>query len=108
MQSCVSDYSDAYYDLKRLIMVQFPFPLVQMARTFLFFYVFTLPFELVTNMNYVTWSDVLTIFFLTYGYIGIELVSMEMDGKPFISFLFINAFFLRFFPPLNIMVRSFW
>lgn len=81
LQAHMTEFTDAYYGLKRLIMMQFPFPLVQMARTFLFFYVYTLPFELVAEMDNAIWSDFLIIFFLTYGYVGIELVSMEMDGK---------------------------
>jgi len=50
-----------------------------MGRTFLFFWVFTLPFALVNDMGEVRVADLAIIFFLTYGYVGLEFVSMEMD-----------------------------
>lgn len=77
--TCVDSFSTAYYGLKRLITTPFPFPLIQMGRTFLFFWVFTLPFALVNDMGEVCVADLAIIFFLTYGYVGLEFVSMEMD-----------------------------
>lgn len=77
--TCVDAFATAYYGLKRLITTPFPFPLIQMGRTFLFFWVFTLPFALVNDMGEVLVADLAIIFFLTYGYVGLEFVSMEMD-----------------------------
>ena len=79
----ISDFSASYYGLKKLITTPFPFPLVQMARTFLYFWIFTLPFALVMDMQTSVWATMMTIFFLTYGYVGLEFVSIEMDGKLF-------------------------
>eukprot|EP00816_Leptocylindrus_hargravesii_P008979 CAMPEP_0196807430 /NCGR_PEP_ID=MMETSP1362-20130617/7413_1 /TAXON_ID=163516 /ORGANISM="Leptocylindrus danicus, Strain CCMP1856" /LENGTH=349 /DNA_ID=CAMNT_0042181359 /DNA_START=477 /DNA_END=1526 /DNA_ORIENTATION=- len=75
----IDAYSQSLYGLRRLVTTPFPFPLVQMARTFLMFWLFTMPFVLVNDMGD-NWSiDLLIVFFLTYGYAGLELVSMEMD-----------------------------
>jgi len=62
---------------------------VQMARTFLFFWVFSLPLVLVADVDdsastigytiHDTVEALLIIFFCTYGFLGLEYVSMEMD-----------------------------
>lgn len=56
----------------------FPFPLVQMARTFLFFYVFTVPFALLSDSSNV-FVHCIVIFILTFGFMGLEIVSIELD-----------------------------
>lgn len=56
----------------------YPFPLVQMTRTFLFLYVFSLPFALADDIDQLT-PYLLVVFFFTYGFIGLELISIEMD-----------------------------
>mmetsp|Transcript_3582 Transcript_3582/g.5422 ORF Transcript_3582/g.5422 Transcript_3582/m.5422 type:complete len:382 (-) Transcript_3582:156-1301(-) len=74
----VSGFLKAYAGLKKLINTPFPFPLVQMARTFLFFWVFTLPFALCSNAKELP-GILLSTFFITYGFVGLEYVSMELD-----------------------------
>lgn len=74
----VSDFVSAFHGLKKLITTPFPFPLVQMARTFLFFWIFTLPFALVREISEPV-QAMLIVFFTTYGFIGLEYVSMELD-----------------------------
>ena len=50
-----------------------------MARTFLFFYVYTVPFALLSdNTNPI--AHCVVIFFLTYGFMGLEFVSIELDN----------------------------
>lgn len=49
-----------------------------MARTFLFFYVFTLPFALVGDSSGVV-ADICIVLILTYGFLGLEYVAMELD-----------------------------
>ena len=56
----------------------FPFPLVQMARTFLFFYVFSFPFALLSDSSS-GHVHCIVIFVLTYGFMGLELVSIELE-----------------------------
>ena len=49
-----------------------------MTRTFLFVWVFSLPLALANDIKEAT--PLLTvIFFLTYGFFGLELISIEMD-----------------------------
>eukprot|EP00565_Helicotheca_tamesis_P000730 CAMPEP_0185732368 /NCGR_PEP_ID=MMETSP1171-20130828/15898_1 /TAXON_ID=374046 /ORGANISM="Helicotheca tamensis, Strain CCMP826" /LENGTH=252 /DNA_ID=CAMNT_0028401831 /DNA_START=401 /DNA_END=1159 /DNA_ORIENTATION=- len=74
----VSDYVAAFHGLKKLMTTPFPFPLVQMARTFLFFWVFTIPFAIVGDISDPIDAMIIN-FFITYGFIGLEYVSMELD-----------------------------
>lgn len=57
----------------------FPFPLVQMAQTFLFFFVFTLPFALLNDSSNDLYL-IVAIFVITYGFMGLESVSIELDN----------------------------
>jgi predicted membrane chloride channel (bestrophin family) len=70
-----------FQGLKKLITTPFPFPLVQMTRTFLFIWVFTLPTVICysQDMNRKPYDEALLIFFITYGFIGLEYVAMELD-----------------------------
>jgi putative membrane protein len=72
-----ADIVSAYHGLMKLINTPFPFPLVQMTRTFLFVWVFTLPFALMSDNERA--FSLITIFFITYGFIGLEFVSIELD-----------------------------
>jgi predicted membrane chloride channel (bestrophin family) len=49
-----------------------------MARTFLFFYVYTMPFALLSVVNKPI-EDICLSFIVTYGFVGIEFVSIELD-----------------------------
>eukprot|EP00559_Dactyliosolen_fragilissimus_P007720 CAMPEP_0184859442 /NCGR_PEP_ID=MMETSP0580-20130426/4446_1 /TAXON_ID=1118495 /ORGANISM="Dactyliosolen fragilissimus" /LENGTH=300 /DNA_ID=CAMNT_0027356077 /DNA_START=281 /DNA_END=1183 /DNA_ORIENTATION=+ len=73
-----SDYLKGYHMAVDLITTPFPFPLVQMARTFMFLWVFTLPLALIGS-DYGVAGIVSLIFILTYGFLGLEYVSMELD-----------------------------
>lgn len=85
----VQDFIAAYHGHRKLITTPFPFPMVQMARTFLFFWVFSLPLVLIPDadndkatLSYTIHDTVevlLIIFFCTYGFLGLEYVSMELD-----------------------------
>merc|ERR1712127_997824 len=55
----------------------FPFPITQMARTILFFWVSTLPFALCHD-DYPVLGVCVLVFVISFGFIGLELVSMEM------------------------------
>jgi predicted membrane chloride channel (bestrophin family) len=56
-----------------------PFPLIQMTRTFLFLYIFTVPFVFLSDDSS-TFAHCFTIFLLTYGFMGLEVVSIELDN----------------------------
>ena len=66
LYSLVSDFVQAYHGLMKLVTTPFPFPLVQMTRTFLFIWVFTLPWVLVNDLQKIP-ALVFSIFFITYG-----------------------------------------
>jgi predicted membrane chloride channel (bestrophin family) len=51
--------------------------LVQMTRLFLFSWVCTLP--LVLLVDYRLWSSMLIVILVTFGFVGIEYVSMALD-----------------------------
>lgn len=79
MLDCVTDFIKAFHGLKKLVETPFPFPLVQMTRTFLFVWVFTLPFVLCHDDNNYPFDPLLMIFLTTFGFIGVEFVCMELD-----------------------------
>ena len=56
-----------------------PFPLVQMARTLVMVYVFTLPLVFLGDGNSNFWEDCITTFLLTYGFLGLDTTSVELD-----------------------------
>lgn len=66
LYALVSDFIKAYHGLMKLVTTPFPFPLVQMTRTFLFIWVFTLPWVLVNDLQKIS-ALVFTVFFITYG-----------------------------------------
>jgi len=78
LHAFVSNFVTAYHGLMKLITTPFPFPLVQMARTFLFIWIFSLPFVLVRDVSKLPALSLL-IFFITYGFVGLEFVSIELD-----------------------------
>lgn len=74
----VTQFASAWSGLAKLVSTPFPFPLVQMARSFLFFWIYSLPFALAGTGEDPT-QTMMLMFFLTYGFAGIEHVSMELD-----------------------------
>lgn len=73
----VTSFQDAYHGFRVLVFTPYPFPLVQMTRTFLFFWVYSLP--LVLLKEYRVWSSLLIVLLVTFGFIGVEYVSMALD-----------------------------
>ncbi|GAX22612.1 hypothetical protein FisN_14Hh245 [Fistulifera solaris] len=74
----VDVFMGGYYGIQGFLMTPVPFPLVQMARMFLFFYVFTVPFVLIGDSSSVI-AHCCQAFVLTYGFVGLELVAIELD-----------------------------
>lgn len=75
----VDHFMGGYYGIRAFLTAPVPFPLVQMARTFLFFYVFTVPFVLIGDSSSVV-AHCCQIFVFTYGFVGLEIVAIEMDN----------------------------
>lgn len=76
--NCTNDFLNAYSELMVQISTPQPFPMVQMTKTFLFAYVFTLPFVLASYLQHQA-ALIFMTFFITYGLVGLELVGIEMD-----------------------------
>jgi len=74
----VSEFITAYHGLMKLITTPFPFPLVQMTRTFLLVWIFTLPWVLMNSTKKLP-ALILIVFTITYAFVGLEFVSIELD-----------------------------
>jgi len=64
-----------------MLITPYPFPLVQMSRTLLFFWVFTLPFVIENSIDNI-YHCCFIVFLITYGFLGLEYVSIEL-ADPF-------------------------
>jgi len=73
-----SDLVSAYSNIMKDVTTPYPFPLVQMSRTFLFAWVITLPLALSNDIEN-PYPLFFVVFFLTYGFLGLEFISIEMD-----------------------------
>lgn len=66
--------------MRKFLTTPVPFPLIQMTRTIVLVYVFTLPMVFLkddaVNLMY---EHCVLVFLLTYGFVGLELVSIELD-----------------------------
>lgn len=74
----VDNCLNAFYSIDKMIHTQYPFPLVQMGRTILLFWIYTLPFAL-EHDNYSILGVCMLIFILTYGFVGLESACIEMS-----------------------------
>jgi len=77
---CVDTFMSGYYGVRKFLTTPVPFPLIQMARTFLFLYIFTVPMVLVTDETSSHVARCLIVFMITFGFMGLELVAIEMDN----------------------------
>lgn len=79
LHGSVDAFMQGYYGMRVFLTTPVPFPLVQMARTFLFLYVFTIPFVLLADKSGLL-AHVGAVFVMTYGFVGLELVAIELDN----------------------------
>lgn len=78
----VNSFMDGYHSITKLLTTPVPFPLIQMTATFMWFYVFTVPFALLSADDTSVLSAVahcLVTFALTYGFVGMDLISIQLD-----------------------------
>jgi predicted membrane chloride channel (bestrophin family) len=75
----LQEYTREYTNLLILSSTPIPFPLTQMGRAFLFIWVFSMPLVLLEGPFSDFWSALAFLFFLTYGFIGLELVSIKLS-----------------------------
>ena len=73
----VEDFLRAFHGFRVLVFTPYPFPLLQMTRAFLFLWVYTLP--LVLLKDYRLGSSFLIVILISFGFIGVEYVSMSLD-----------------------------
>lgn len=76
--SIVDNLNHAYCAQKRVHITPPPFPMVQMSRTITFVWVFLLPVVLMEDESSVM-AHCFVVFFVTFAFIGLELVAIEVD-----------------------------
>lgn len=74
----VDRFVNAYHGMLKNWSTPFPFPMVQMARFLLLVWIYTLPFALVNVITKLA-PLLILIFFITFGFVGLEQVSIELD-----------------------------
>ncbi|KAG7368456.1 bestrophin, RFP-TM, chloride channel [Nitzschia inconspicua] len=82
MVNKLQEFIFSYNSLLILASTPLPFPLVQMGRAFLFLWTFSMPLVLLGGPFSQVWGAQIFLFFLTYGFIGLELVSIKLS-EPF-------------------------
>jgi hypothetical protein len=76
----VKEFMDSYYGVRKYLTCPLPLPLVQLGRIFVVFYVFTLPFALLSEELNLAYSQMtVLICLMTYGFMGMELLFVEID-----------------------------
>jgi predicted membrane chloride channel (bestrophin family) len=78
----LQEFIASYNKLLIFASTPLPFPLVQMGRAFLFVWTFSMPLVLLEGPFSQVWTAQVFLFFLTYGFIGLELVSLKL-ADPF-------------------------
>jgi len=73
-----SEFSNSFSRLELFCTTPIPFPLVQLTKTLLFFWIFMLPFTIAQDIQNLH-ASALIMFMLVYGFVGLEFVAMEMD-----------------------------
>merc|ERR1719401_936150 len=71
-------FLQGYYAQMKASMVPTPFPLLQITRTLLFLWVFILPLSLQPKSSGI-FAKCFTVFFLTYAYLGLEIMWIELE-----------------------------
>ena len=83
LHNLTGELADSFKTLCNHVSTPFPFPLVHMMKALVLVWLFLLPFYMSYNSE--TFLSVVTvacsIFFVTYGFFGLECVSMELDGR---------------------------
>ena len=65
----VTDFNKAFHGFRVLVFTPYPFPLIQMTRVFLFFWVYSLPLVLIKQLDSVA-DTAIVIFLISFGFIG--------------------------------------
>ena len=83
LHNLIGQLLDNYKLLCNFITTPYPFPLVQMTKALVLLWLFLLPFYMLHGIYSFVGSVSLgvAIFFMTYGFFGLECVAMELDGR---------------------------
>eukprot|EP00816_Leptocylindrus_hargravesii_P002009 CAMPEP_0196817064 /NCGR_PEP_ID=MMETSP1362-20130617/58616_1 /TAXON_ID=163516 /ORGANISM="Leptocylindrus danicus, Strain CCMP1856" /LENGTH=1034 /DNA_ID=CAMNT_0042194615 /DNA_START=82 /DNA_END=3182 /DNA_ORIENTATION=+ len=73
------NFLDLYAELCKFATTPYPFPVVQMARGMIIVWLFLLPFYMSHGEDGPPYGQFFAIFFITYGFLGLEFVAMELD-----------------------------
>jgi len=79
LASKLNEYTTTYNHLLTLSSTPLPFSLVQMGRAFLLVWTFSMPLVLLEGPFTSFWAAQAFLFFLTYGFIGLELASIKLS-----------------------------
>jgi hypothetical protein len=82
LQKQIGLFLESYHELLDLASTPLPFALIQMGRAFLFLWTFSMPLVLLQGPFTDLGTAMVFLFFLTYGFIGLELVSIKL-ASPF-------------------------
>jgi len=74
----ITSFNQAFHGFRSIIFTPYPFPLVQMSRIVLFFWVYSMPLVLLNPLHNLL-ETVIIIFMATFGFIGTEYVSVTLD-----------------------------
>ncbi|CAB9523489.1 UPF0187 protein [Seminavis robusta] len=77
MFSCISKFIDTYYHLTKFTTTPIPFAVGNMGRTALVVWIFTIPFVLVNQIDELV-ACVGLVFAITYAFVGLEFVVIEL------------------------------
>ena len=74
----VDSFLEGFYGIRKFLTTPVPFPLVQMSRTFVFLYIFTIPFVLMQDKSSLL-AHCVTVAIMSFGFLGLELTAIELD-----------------------------
>mmetsp|Transcript_6864 Transcript_6864/g.8896 ORF Transcript_6864/g.8896 Transcript_6864/m.8896 type:complete len:375 (-) Transcript_6864:91-1215(-) len=80
LHASVDSFMSGYYGMRKFLTTPVPFPMIQMARTFLFLYLLTVPFVMLTDTISSNFARCLIVFLITFGFMGLELVAIQLDN----------------------------
>jgi len=73
-------FLEGYHGIRVYLNIPLPYSMVQMSRIFLLLYVVTMPFAILSaDLKLADAQVILLVFIMTYGFMGLELVSTNLD-----------------------------
>ena len=73
-------FLEGFHGIRVYLNIPLPYSMVQMSRIFLLLYVFTMPFAILSaDLKLGDVQVVLLVFIMTYGFMGLELVSTNLE-----------------------------